>query len=168
MQPARPHPQALLDQVAQRDLAGALEPGLAGLHRHPVGVREPQLEDLLDADHPLAAGDRGGQAVQHGRLAGLRPAGDEDVEAGPHRRLEEARRPAAASTAQLDQALQAGGAEHELADVDRREAAADALEHDVQPVPLGQHRVDERLADVDPPAAGLEHPLDQLLHLRRW
>ena len=36
----------------------------------------------------------------------------------------------------------------------------------MQPVALGQHRVDERLADVDPAAAGLEHPLDQLLHLR--
>ena len=90
--PARPHPQALLDQVAQRDLAGALEPGLPGLHRHPVGVREPQLEDLLGRHDPLAAGDRGGQAVEHRGLAGLGAAGDQDVEAGAHRRLEEPRR----------------------------------------------------------------------------
>ena len=35
----------------------------------------------------------------------------------------------------------------------------------MKPVPLGKHRVDERLADVDAPAARLEHPLHQLLHL---
>ena len=36
----------------------------------------------------------------------------------------------------------------------------------MQPVPLGEHRVDEGLADVDAPPAGLEHPLDQLVDLR--
>lgn len=68
--------------------------------------------------------------------------------------------------AQLDQVAHPARADHELADVDRGEAAADALEHHVQPMPVGQHRVDERLAEVDAPAAGLEHPLDQLVHLR--
>lgn len=58
------------------------------------------------------------------------------------------------------------GAEEELADVDRGEAAGDALQHDVQAVALGQHRVDERRADVEAAAARLEHPLDQLGHLR--
>ena len=141
--PAGPHPQALLDQVAQPDLAGALEPGLPGLERHPVGVREAQLEDLLRRHDPVAAGDRRGQAVEHRGLAGLGPAGDEDVEAGAHRGLEE-RRGRRGQAAELDQVAQPRGAEHELADVDRGEAAADALEHDVQAVALGQHRVDER------------------------
>ena len=140
---AGPHPQALLDQVAEPDLAGALEPCLPGLHRHPVGVGEAQLEDLLGADHPVAAGDRGGQAVEHGGLAGLGAAGDQDVEAGAHGRLEERGR-RRGEAAEVDEVVQPGGADHELADVDRREAAADPLEHDVQPVALGQHRVDER------------------------
>lgn len=61
--------------------------------------------------------------------------------------------------------MQPGRTQHELADVDRGEAAGDALEDDVQPVAVGQHGVHERLADVDPAAAGLQHPLDQLLHL---
>ena len=119
--PARPHPQALLDQVAQPDLAGALEPGLPGLQRHPVRVREPQLEDLLRGDHPLAAGDRRRQAVEHRGLAGLRAAGDEDVEPGAHGGLEEGRR-AGRQAAQLDEVVEPGRAEHELADVHRREA----------------------------------------------
>ena len=37
--PGRAHPQRLLDQAAQRDLAGALEVGLAALHRDDVGQR---------------------------------------------------------------------------------------------------------------------------------
>jgi hypothetical protein len=57
------------------------------------------------------------------------------------------------------------GAEQELADVDGREAAGDALEHDVETVALGQHRVDEGGADVEPAAARLEHPLDELVDL---
>ena len=57
--PRGPHPQRLLDQPAQRDLAGALEVGLAGLHRDDVGQRHPQLEDLFARDHPLAGRDRG-------------------------------------------------------------------------------------------------------------
>ena len=163
--PARPHPQRLLDQVAQPDLAGALEPGLPGLQRHPVGVREPQLPDLLGRHDPVAAGDRRRQAVEQRGLARLGAAGDQDVEPGPHRRLEERRR-SRTERAELDQVGEPGGLEHELADVDRAEPAADALEHHVQPVALGQHRVDERLADVDPPTARLQHPLHQLLHLR--
>ena len=162
--PGRAHPQRLLHEVAEPDLAGAFEPLLSGLERDPVGVGEPQLVDLLGADHPLAARDRGREAVQHRGLAGLGAAGDQDVEPGPHRRLEERRR-ARAEAAQLDQALQAVCADRELPDVHRGESAADPLQHDVQPVPLGQHRVDERLAQVDPPARALEHPLDQLLHL---
>ena len=49
-QPARPHPQALLHEVAQRDLAGSLQPGLPGLHGHPVGVGEAQHKPSLGTD----------------------------------------------------------------------------------------------------------------------
>ena len=35
----------------------------------------------------------------------------------------------------------------------------------MQPVPGREHRVDERLGQVDPAAAGLEHPLDELVDL---
>ena len=56
--------------------------------------------------------------------------------------------------AELDQVVRAGAAlSTNLRMLTAEKPAADALEHDVQPVALGQHRVDERLADVDPPAA---------------
>ena len=87
-----PHPQGLLDQPTQRDLAGALERGLPALHRGDVAVRDAQLEDLLAGDDPLAGRDGRGQAVQQGRLAGLGTARDEDVQPGGDGRLEEAGR----------------------------------------------------------------------------
>lgn len=37
----------------------------------------------------------------------------------------------------------------------------------MQPVARGQHRIGERLAQIDPSTTGLQHPLDQLLHLGR-
>jgi hypothetical protein len=37
----------------------------------------------------------------------------------------------------------------------------------VQPRPVGQGRIDERRAEVDPPAGRLEHALDQVLDLAR-
>ena len=40
----RTHPQRLLDQPPQRDLPGALEVGLARLHRDDVGQRNPESE----------------------------------------------------------------------------------------------------------------------------
>jgi hypothetical protein len=50
--PARSDPQRLLQQVAQSVLTGALLPGLPGLQRYPVRVREPQLPHLLGRPHP--------------------------------------------------------------------------------------------------------------------
>ena len=128
-------------------------------------MAEAQLEDLLGRDHPVAARDRRGQAVQHRGFSGLRSSGHDHVLAGQNGGLEEARG-AGRQRAEADQVRKAGGLQHELADVHRSEVAADALEHDVQPVTGGEHGIDEGLAEIDAAAAGLQHPLDQLLHLR--
>jgi hypothetical protein len=61
--------------------------------------------------------------------------------------------------------VQPCGAYDELADVDRGEATRDAFENHVRAVPVEEHRVDERLRQVDPTTAGLEHALHELLHL---
>ena len=120
--PGRPHPERLAHEVAQRDLARALEAPLPGLQRHPVGVREAQLEDLFGTDHPVTTGDRGSEAVQEGGLPRLRAAGHHDVQARQHGGFQE---PCCLSgeAAELDQIGQAGRAEHELADVHSREPA---------------------------------------------
>ncbi len=48
--PAGPHPQALLDQMAQPDLAGAFEAGLSGLQRDPVRMTEAQHTAIRSTD----------------------------------------------------------------------------------------------------------------------
>src|SRR5215207_10768614 len=65
----RPHPQRLLDQSSQLDLAGALEVGLPALHRDDVRQWHLELEDLLRGHDPLARWDCGGEAVEQREIA---------------------------------------------------------------------------------------------------
>jgi hypothetical protein len=55
---------------------------------------------------------------------------------------------------------------HELPDVDRGVVARDAVEHHMQPVATGKQGIDEGLGQVHPPARRLQHPLNQIPHLR--
>ena len=74
--------------------------------------------DYIDPGyHALATGHGRGQAVEHRGLAGLRPAGDEDVEPRAHRRLEEPGR-LRGQVAEGGEVGEPVGAEEELADVD--------------------------------------------------
>ena len=83
------HAQGLLDQAPQADLSDALKVGRPGLHGHAVPVAQGELEDLLAGDDPLRARDRSGQRPDHGGLAGLGGARDQDVEAGLHGGVQE-------------------------------------------------------------------------------
>ena len=80
----RSHPQGLLHQIPKHDFAGALEPRLPGLHRDPVGMSTLQFEDFFTRHQPLTARYGGRQAIQHGRLAGLRTTGHHDIQARDH------------------------------------------------------------------------------------
>ena len=125
-----------------------------------------QLEDLLGRHKALRARDGRREAVQQRRLARLGAPGDDDVETGEDARVEE-RRGRVVDGAEVHEVVEAVRLGDELADVDGCEVAADAFEHDVQPVSAGKHRVDERLADVEPAPGRRQHPLHQLAHLRR-
>ena len=70
----------------------------------------------------FAARDGGRETVQERGLAGLGRSGDHDVETGFHGRAEEPAR-LLGHAAEADQVLQGCGADHELADVHRTEAA---------------------------------------------
>src|SRR5690606_14886303 len=90
--------------------------------------------------------------------------GHQDVEPCAHRRRQEGGR-ARRHAAELDQLVEPGRLEPELADVDRGEASTDALEHDVEAVPSGQQRIDEGPAEVDTTSARLQHALHELVDL---
>ena len=90
-----PHAQRVLDQVADRDRALALDVGRARLEAEHVVLVQPELGGVLDGDDALVVGDEGRQHVERGRLAGTGTTGDEDVEAAPDAGLEQVgRRPA--------------------------------------------------------------------------
>ncbi len=54
-EPVGAHPQRLLHEAAERDLAGALEARLPSLQRDEVGRVDGELERLLDRDDAVIA-----------------------------------------------------------------------------------------------------------------
>jgi hypothetical protein len=74
---------------------------------------------------------------------GLRASGHDNVQTRDHTRVEELRC-LSGQRAELDQVAKPRRLDDELADVDSVEASRDAVEHDMQPMARGQHRVDER------------------------
>ena len=148
----------------KRDFAGAFEVGQPGLEGDPVGGGQAELEDFFAGDDAFAAGDGGGEAVEHGGLAGLGAAGDDDVQPGGDGGFEEGGG-GLREGAEGDEFAEAYRGQHEPADVDGPVAAGDVGDDDVQPGAVGQGGVDERLGQVEPAAAGHEHPLDEIADL---
>src|SRR5450830_177792 len=147
-QPVRAHPQRLLDQSPQWDLTRPLEARLTALERDHVAVAEVELEDLLARDDPLPGRDRADQRSEHRRLACLGRSGDQDVESDAHGGIEERRRGRRQRT-EGHEILEVPGARDVLADVDGPVAVRDVGDDDVQPLPAGQARVDERAGQVE-------------------
>ena len=84
-----PHAQAVPDEVADRDLALALDVRRARLQRDHVLLAELELGRVLDRDDALVVRDGRREHVQRRRLTGAGAAGDEDVELAAHAGLEE-------------------------------------------------------------------------------
>lgn len=154
------HAQGLLDQAPQADLSDALKVGRPGLHGHAVTVAQGQLEDLLAGDDPLRARDRSGQRPDHGGLAGLGGARDQDVEAGLHGGVQKGG-DLAAQRAHAHQVGGAGGTGGVLADVDRPVLGGNGWDDDVEPLSPGELGVDEGAGQVQAAPGGPQHPLDQ-------
>ena len=76
-----------LHEVADGDLAGALDVRRPGLHAEHVALVELELLGVLDGDDALAVRDERREHVEQRRLAGAGAAGHDDVElaldAGP-------------------------------------------------------------------------------------
>ena len=76
----RAHAQGVDDQVADGDLAPALDVGRASLEGDHVLLAQLELGGVLDGDDALVLGDEAGEHVERGRLARPGAAGDDDVE----------------------------------------------------------------------------------------
>ena len=82
--PVGPHAEGVADEVADPDLALALDVRRPRLERDDVPLQQPQLGRVLDGDDPLGGRHVGGDGVQQRRLPGAGAAGDEDVELAAH------------------------------------------------------------------------------------
>ena len=112
--PVGAHAQAVLDQVADRDRALALDVGRARLEADDVLLLELELGGVLDGDDPLVVGDERRQHVEGRGLAGAGAAGDDDVEPAAHAGVEEVGASARSGEPNVDQVLRqvSGSAEN--------------------------------------------------------
>ena len=86
--PVGPHAQRVAEEVADADLAGALDVGRPRLEAHDVRLVEQQLGRVLDRHDALALRQERGEHVEERRLAGAGAAADHAVEARLNRRAQ--------------------------------------------------------------------------------
>ena len=141
--PVWPHAQGVADELADRDLALALDVLRARLQSENVGLLHLQLGCVLDGDDALGVGDRGRERVQERRLAGAGSAGDQDVQLGEHAALQEVDG-VGAERSEPDHLVQVEPLVAELADRDERPAERERRDHRVDAAPVRQAGVDHR------------------------
>ena len=90
--PVGPHAQRVPDELADRDLAFALDVLRPGLEPEHVLLVELELGRVLDRDDPVGVRDRRRECVQQRRLTGAGSARDQDVELAADAGSEERRR----------------------------------------------------------------------------
>ncbi len=162
--PVGPHVQGVAQQVADRDLALALEVRRPGLQRDDVLLAELQLGGVLDRDDPLVVGDEGGEDVEGGGLARAGAAGDEDVEAGLDARLQEVEHLRRRGP-EADEVVHREGGGGELPDRDHGTDEGERRDDRVDAGAVGQAGVDPRARLVDAPSEGGDDPVDDPEHV---
>jgi len=73
----RSHAQRVLDELALANFAFALDIRWTGLHTTDVRLLQLQFRGVFDRQEALFFRDKGGQRVEHRRLAGTGAAGDD-------------------------------------------------------------------------------------------
>ena len=99
--PVGAHAQGVPDELADADLALALDVRRPRLERDHVLLLELELGGVLDRDDALVARDEGRDRVQRRRLTGAGTAGDEDVQLARARRRRGTARPCGVSVPNL-------------------------------------------------------------------
>ncbi len=166
IQPVGTHPQRLPHQVAQAHLTCALDVGGAALEPDDVLVVCPQLACILGNDQPLRSRDEVEQGPQQRRLAGARPAGHHDGQAGCYQAAQQCpeQRVEAATAYQVVERQRPVSQD---ANGQQRSRRRDGREHGVQPAAVREADVNEGSGVVEPaPGSGGEphgQPADVVL-----
>ena len=158
------HPQAVAQQLADRELALALDVGRPVLERDDMRVVDLQLRGVFDRDHTLVVRDEACDHVERGRLARARAAGDEDVHATQHRGLQELRH-RGAEAALAGEVFHAQYGVFELADGERGAVDGGRPDDRVDAAAVRQAGVHHRVEAVDMPAGRRDHAPDRFEQL---
>ena len=151
------HAEAVLDEVADGDLAAALDVGRAGLEGEHVVLVELELLGVLHRDDALVGRDERRQHVERRRLTGTGTAGDDDVEPADDAGLEE---PGGVGVerAEADQVVDLERVLGELPDGEERPVDGERVDDRVHAGAVGEAGVDHGVGLVDA-TADLAHDL---------
>ena len=141
--PVGAHAQRVPDELADADLALALDVRRPSLERDHVLLLELELGGVLDRDDPLVARDEGRDRVQRRRLTGTGTARDEDVELPADARGEELGR-LRRQRVERDQVVHRVRVARELPDRERRASERERRDDRVHSAAVRQARVDHR------------------------
>ncbi len=161
--PVGAHPQGVADEVADGDVALALDVGGAGFQAYHVGLLELEFGGVLDGDDALVAGDEAGEGVEQGGLPAAGAAGDDDVEAGPDEGGEQHQQ-VFVEGAELDQLGEGVGA-REAADGEGGAGQGERRDDDVDAFAGGEPGVDHGVGLVDAAVDGGDDAFDGLHQL---
>jgi hypothetical protein len=157
------HPQCLAHEPSQRDLARAFQPGIACLHRNPIGCVKMDLKYVLTAYDALPSRDRSQERIEKSCLARLCATGDHHIESGHHGRVEESRRLLGEDT-ERDEVVQGARTHDKAADVDRPVLTGDVGNHDMQSTTVSEHRVDKRMREINSATRRTQKTFDEIAH----
>src|SRR5829696_662059 len=141
--PVGAHPQRVPDELADADLALALDVGRARLERDHVLLLELKLGGVLDCDDALVTGDEGRDCVQRRRLTGTCTTRDQDVELSADARGEKLGR-LRGQRVERDQVVHRVRVARELPDRERRALEGEWRDDCVHSAAVRQARVDHR------------------------
>ena len=145
-QPVGPHPQRVADELADRDVAAALEARGTRLEPHDVRPVDAELGRVLDRDDPLGRVDEPRERAEQRRLARGRAAADHESRPRAHAACEQLPPRPRVSDPALDELRQGERARREAPERQQRPVGRDRRQHDVEPRAVGETGIDHRRA----------------------
>ena len=142
------HTQRVAHEVADLDLALALDVGRARFHREHMVLVELELLGVLDGDDALVSRDEARQHVEQGRLPGAGTAADDDVEAALHALVDEVR-DLGRERPEADEVVDGVRVLRELSDGHERPADRQRVHDHVHTGTIGEAGVDHGVRLVD-------------------
>jgi hypothetical protein len=159
--PVRPHAERVSHELPLRHSSLALHVRGPRLQTHDVRLQELELGGILDRHDPLGHRNGRRERVEQRRLAGTGAAGDEHVQAGVHRRIENGNHPRADGVV-LNESVHGERANSEPANGENRTVQGQRRDDRVDAGSVGESRVHHRRRLVHATTDSRDDPVDEL------